>query len=160
MDSLLSKEINRLLSKGMPNIYLEATIEKLSKLWFSGIKKFVTRSVFEDIQLTQISLNFKISCCNLRITARERKKNAIFVPFILPIGIFFKICVLSQCIVHWMHFQNIHTFTYQKTLLHALLLLVFKIVESLRCTLHLKIYDIMKWEAKNYNAHIAQYLKK
>ena len=29
-----------------------------------------------------------------------------------------------------MHFQNIDTFTYQKALLHALLLLVFKIVES------------------------------
>ena len=27
---------------------------------------------------------------------------------------FFKICVLSQCRVYWIHFQNIHTFTYQK----------------------------------------------
>ena len=44
---------------------------------------------------------------------------------------FFNIWVLSQCIVYWIHFQNIHTFTYQKTLLHILFLLVFKIVESL-----------------------------
>ena len=29
----------------------------------------------------------------------------------------------------------IHTFTYQKALLHALLLLVFKIVENLQCIL-------------------------
>ena len=28
------------------------------------------------------------------------------------------------------HFQNIHTFTYQKALLHTLLLLVFQIVRS------------------------------
>ena len=29
--------------------------------------------------------------------------------------------------------QNIYTFTYQKTLVHALLLFIFKIVESLQC---------------------------
>ena len=39
--------------------------------------------------------------------------------------------VLSQCIVNLLRFQNIDTFTYQKALLHTLLLLVFKIVESL-----------------------------
>ena len=31
--------------------------------------------------------------------------------------------------------HNIHTFTYQKTLLHKLLLLILKIVESLQCIL-------------------------
>ena len=41
----LRKEINRLLSKGMSNIYLKVTIETFSKLRFSGFKKFVTRSV-------------------------------------------------------------------------------------------------------------------
>ena len=59
---MLRKEINRLLSKGMSNIYLEVTIETFSKLRFSGFKKFVTRSVFGKFQLTQISLNFKTSC--------------------------------------------------------------------------------------------------
>ena len=34
----------------------------------SGFKKFVTRSVCEKLQLTQISLNFKVSCYNLKIT--------------------------------------------------------------------------------------------
>ena len=33
--------------------------------------------------------------------------------------------------MYWIHFQDIHTFTYQKTLLHILFLLVFKIVERL-----------------------------
>ena len=41
----LRKEINRLLSKEMSNIYLKVTIETFSKLRFSGFKKFVTRSV-------------------------------------------------------------------------------------------------------------------
>ena len=63
----LKKEINRLLSKGMSIIYLRVTIEKFSKLRFSGFKKFVTRSVFEELQLTQISLNFKTSYCDLKI---------------------------------------------------------------------------------------------
>ena len=35
-----------------------------------------------------------------------------------------------------MNFQNIYTFTYQKILLHAFLLLVFKIAESLQCILN------------------------
>ena len=59
-----------------------------------------------------------------------KEKKAFFVPFILPEGISFNICVLTQCIVYWIHFQNIQTFTSQKTLLHTLLLLVFKIVEE------------------------------
>ena len=64
----LRKETNRLLSKGMPNIHLKVNIETFSKLRFSGLKKFVTRSVFGELRLTQlISLNFKTSCCNLKI---------------------------------------------------------------------------------------------
>ena len=65
----------------------------------------------------------------------SRKKKNTFIPFILSEGNFFKICVLSHCIVYWIHFQNIHTFTYQKILLHTLLLLVSTIDESLQCIL-------------------------
>ena len=158
--------------------------EKLtfSNIQFSNFKKFVARSVFGEPQLTQIPLNFKTSCCNLKIKgpgaklcvafyyfnfernydvrvhafcwnrewkiqdtvlgrqtlcfssykncilkvklrwdgARERKKRAFFLPFILSEGNFFNICVLCQCKVYWIHFLNTHTFTYQKTLLHTL----------------------------------------
>ena len=55
----LRKEINRLLSKGMSNIYLKVTIETFSKHRFSGFNKIVTRSVLGELQLTQVSLNFK-----------------------------------------------------------------------------------------------------
>ena len=34
----------------------------------SKFKKFVFRSIFEELQLTQISLNFKTSCCNVKIS--------------------------------------------------------------------------------------------
>ena len=37
----------------MSNIYLKVTIETFSKLRFSGFKKFVTRPVFGEPQLTQ-----------------------------------------------------------------------------------------------------------
>ena len=46
----LRKEIDRLLSKGMSNIYSKVIIETFPKLRFSGL-----------------SLNFKTSCCNLKI---------------------------------------------------------------------------------------------
>ena len=69
----LRKETNRLLSKGMSNIHLKVNIETFSKLRFSGFKKFVTRSVFGELRLTQISLNFKTSCCNLKIKSLGTK---------------------------------------------------------------------------------------
>ena len=49
----LVKEIIRLISKGTPNIYLKFTIEKNGRS--------ASRSVFGELQLMQISLNFKIS---------------------------------------------------------------------------------------------------
>ena len=66
----------------------------------------------------------------------QKKKEGIFVPFILSEGDFFKICSLSECIVHSIHFQNTHTFAYQKALLYTLLLFVSKIVEYLQCILN------------------------
>ena len=41
----LRKQLSRLLSKRMPNIYLKVTIDTFSELRFSGFKKFVTRPV-------------------------------------------------------------------------------------------------------------------
>ena len=76
----LRNEINRLvLSKGMPNINLKVTIETFSKPRFSGFKKFVTREIFGELQLTQISLNFKTCCCNLKIRGLGAKLCVAFV---------------------------------------------------------------------------------
>ena len=41
----LRQEIERLLRKGMSDIYLKIAIERFSKLRFSGFEEFVTRSV-------------------------------------------------------------------------------------------------------------------
>ena len=77
------------------------------------------------------------------VGARERKKS-IFCTVYFVRRNFLNICVLSQCTVYWIHFQNIHTFTYQKTLLYTLLLLVFKIVKSLQFFLNMK----SKWHIR------------
>ena len=56
-----------------------------------------------------LKLKVKLWC----VGARQRKK-AFSVPFNLSKGNFFNICVLSQCIVYSIHFQNIEAFIYQK----------------------------------------------
>ena len=56
-------------------------------------------------------------------------KGILYLSFCLK-QIFFNILALSQCIVYWIYFQNIHTFSYQKTLLHTLFCFIFKIVEA------------------------------
>ena len=51
--------------------------------------------------------------------------------------------------MYLIHFQNIHTFTYQKILLHTLLLLVFKIVQSLKCALKAILKKPFVFEEEN-----------
>ena len=50
----LRKEINKLLSKGMSNVYLKVTIETFSKRRFSGLKNLSPGQFFGELQLTQI----------------------------------------------------------------------------------------------------------
>ena len=65
----------------MSNIYLKVTTATFSKLRFSGFKKFFTPSVFGELQLTQMSLNFKTSCCNLKIRRLGAKLRVAFLLF-------------------------------------------------------------------------------
>ena len=77
------------------------------------------------------------SCKNRRLkTKLERKKKwGHFLYRLFCLKGFFWRFVLSQCILYWTKFQTIPTFTYQKPLLHTLLLLVSKIVECFQCIL-------------------------
>ena len=86
-------------------------------------------------------MNHALQNCEAKVKlwwvgSRERGESAFFVTLILSEGNLFNIWVLSQCIAHWINLQNIYTFTYQKTLLHILLLLVFKMVENLQYILN------------------------
>ena len=62
-------------------------------------------------------------------SSQNKKKRAFFVPFILSARNFLNICVLSQCIVYGVHFQNIHTFIHQKTLLIHFCCLFLKLLK-------------------------------
>ena len=55
-----------------------------------------------------------------KIANSKTVRSLSFAKKILSEGNSSNICVLSQCIVYWIHFQNIQTFTYQKTLFQAL----------------------------------------
>ena len=70
--------------------------------------------------------NRKLKVKLLWVGAHEIKKRAFFVRFILSEGNSFYICVSSQCIVYWIQFQNIYTFTYKKILLHTFFCLFSK----------------------------------
>ena len=65
----------------------------------------------------------------------RKKKGGIFVLLIFDWRNFFSICLLSQCIVCWIHFEHIHTFTYQKNITSYTYLPVFKINESVNISL-------------------------
>ena len=62
----------------MSNIYLNVPIERFLKLQFSRFEIFLTRPVFGDLQLTQISLNFKTSYFNLKIRGLGAKQCVAF----------------------------------------------------------------------------------
>ena len=75
------------------------------------------------------------SCKNRKLKVkRKKKKEGIFCTVYFVWRKFFNICVLSECIVYWIHiqihFQNIHTFTYRKTLLHTILRLFLKSLKT------------------------------
>ena len=69
----LRKERKRSLSKGMLNVYLKVSNETFLKRRFTWFKTFRHQVSFGELQLTQISLNFKTSCCNLKFRPLEVK---------------------------------------------------------------------------------------
>ena len=68
--------------------------------------------------------NCKLKKSVMRLT--HEKKEGFFHRLFFPKEIFFDNYFLFQFIVYWIQFQSIHTFTYQKTLFHALLYLILK----------------------------------
>ena len=80
----LRKEMNRLISKGTSNIYLNVTIEKkwfTQNLDFKSIKRSSPGQFLGELQLTLISLNSQTSCCNLKIRDLGAKLCVAFLLF-------------------------------------------------------------------------------
>ena len=72
--------------------------------------------------------------CNL-----WKKKESIFCFSYFAEGIFFSICVLFQCLVNWINFHNICTFTYQKKLVLMPFYLFLKSSKAFSVSLFKKI---------------------
>ena len=150
------KEINRLISKGILNIYLKITLtywkkfmrknnyllrktDVLETLIFYDVLKskrqyFLLKEkvnfhkneteskmenpthVFREASLVlQLIWDSQIKSKTVEMELVKKKRLQILFK-----GNFFSICDLSQCIVYWINFQNIYTFTYQKRLLNML----------------------------------------
>ena len=117
-------------SKG-PCILLNKNIN-LNKIETESKIENPTRSFLERRTLCFSSYkNRKLKVKLWWVGARERKKVICCTVYFVWRKCF-NICILFQCIAT--HFQNIHTFTYQKTLLHTLLS-DFKITKNLQCIL-------------------------
>ena len=81
--SIKGDKINRVISKGMSKIYLKITIQKNRRSQnfdFQSLKN-LSPGHFWELQLTQIWLNFKTSCCNLKIKGLEAKQCVAFLLF-------------------------------------------------------------------------------
>ena len=72
----------------------------------------------------------------------ERKKRAFFVLFILSKEISFNICVVLQCRVYRILFQNIHTFTCKKRYFIPFCCLFFKPLKAFSVSLTLSTFYI------------------
>ena len=78
------KEENRLVSKGMSNIYFKATIAKnlrSQNFDFLSLKNSSPGQFLGSFQLKQILLNFKTSYYNLKIRGHRSKVCVAFLLF-------------------------------------------------------------------------------
>ena len=73
------------------------------------------------------------------VGAPKRKKEGIFCIVYFGYCLYTVYYVLFNCIVYWIHFQNIHTFICQKTLLLTLFKLFWKLLKAVSVSLRTNI---------------------
>ena len=103
------KEMNRLLSKEMSNIYLKVTIEKNWRslnLDFLSLKN-LSPGQFRELQILHILLNFKTSCRSLKIKGLVAKL-CVRVCFFLLL-LFWKVLWHFKVRAHVFRWAKIHT---------------------------------------------------
>ena len=92
----------------------------------------LTQSFRETNLVVQLIYESQIKSKTVMSWSSRKKKEDIFCTvYFLRRKYFYNICILSQCIVYLIHFQNIHIFTNQKTFLHTLFCLFLKLSKAL-----------------------------
>ena len=103
-----------------------------------------THGFRETNLVLQLILESQIKSKTVMSWSSRKKRKGIFCTVYFVRRKFFNICFLSQCIVYWIHFQNIHTFTYQKILLHTLFCLFLKLSKSFSVSLKFQLSDLLE----------------
>ena len=85
-----------------------------------------TNSFRETNLVLQLIQESQVKSKTVMSWSLQKKKDCIFCTVYFVQRRFFNIGVLSQCIVYWVHFQNIVTFTFTKTWFHTLFCLFLK----------------------------------
>ena len=116
-----------------------------------NFSKFTRKHLFTEHLRATVSIKRRTMCFSAyknriskvklwRVGTHERKTRTIFCTVYFVIFLY-RLFVLFQCIEYWIHFQNIDTFAYQKTLFQTL----FCSSNSLQCILkHYSVVPI-KW---------------
>ena len=87
--------------------------------------EYLTHSFREITHVLQFALEWRIKSKTPMSWSSRKKEESIFCNVYFVRRTFFNIWVLSQCIVYWINFPNIYTFSCEKLFLYALLLLAF-----------------------------------
>ena len=117
-----------------------------------------THSFREKNLVLQLIYKSQIKSKNVMSWSSRRIKEGIFFTVYLYERNFFKICDLSQCIVYWIQFPNLHTFTYQKTLLHIHFRLFLKSSKVFSVSLiHCGFLLPLNYSVDSNNFRIAKY---
>ena len=127
-DVLKSKNPRKFLNKDI-NFSKNETESKMENTPHSFRE---TNLVFQFIWELQIKSKAQK---NKKKKRSQKETKDIFCNVYFAQRTFFNICVLSQCIVYWIHFQTIHTFRYQKALLHTLFYLFLKSLKTFSVSL-------------------------
>ena len=103
-----------------------------------NLKRKIPYIVFERwIVYFRSYKNHKLNVKLWWVWACKRENRAVFVLFFcLTFTVYY---VLSQCIVYWIHFENIHTFMYQKVLLLIIFYLFSKLLKAISVSLRTDI---------------------
>ena len=102
------------------SLSLDIWVQKLEKFSTHYIKLFLKTGVYSQLLFLSYLLWKHHKHSGIINISKSIMSVSVFGTIYFVRRKFFNSCVLSQCIVNWIHLQNIHIVTYQKALVHTL----------------------------------------